>query len=191
MRLSAYIWVLLRVALSFSLFAAAGAVCAFAYLAVCPQDGGGEAAVRQPSYSDVLADFLAGSSAEISLSAEELSDAVYGLIIVEARAKSENKNSFALPTPPRFSVESRGLRAQFPIFANAVFVSFRTFLTLEAQFDGGEMRIVRAHIGQAKIPAFAAERIARNLRSAYGLPESGFGKIKNISLNGDTVVLKK
>lgn len=191
MRLSAYIWALLRVALSFSLFAAAGAVCAFAYLAVCPQDDGGEAAVRQPSPTDALADFLAGSSAEISLSAEELSDAVYGLIIAEARAKSENKNSFALPTPPRFSVESRRIRAQFPIFANAVFVSFRTFLTLEAQFDGGEMCIARAHIGQAKIPAFAAERIARNLRSAYGLPESGFGKIKNISLNGDTVVLKK
>lgn len=64
-------------------------------------------------------------------------------------------------------------------------------MKFDIAFDGSTPKLVGARLGEARIPLFAARKIADNMKSLYGVDEIGLEKIKEIKLENSTISIKK
>ena len=183
-RLTALFFAVLHAGLSYAIFAIFGALCAFCALAF---EFGNIS--RNPGYSDALSDFLSDDSAsEISLSDEELTEGFLGLLIDLEQKKNPRKTALAIPNPPTFylseGVLTAGVRVSLAKSAGAE-------MKFDIAFDGSAPKLVGARLGKARIPLFAARKIADNMKSLYRVDEIGLENIKEIKLENSTINIKK
>ena len=183
-RLTALFFVVLRAGVSYAIFALFGAVCAFCALAFEFDNPH-----RKPAYSDALSNFLSDDSAsEISLSEKELTEGFLGLLIDLEQKKNPRKTALSIPNPPTFHLSewvlTAGVRASLAKSAGAE-------MKFDIAFDGSTPKLVGARLGEARIPLFAARKIADNMKSLYGVDEIGLEKIKEIKLENSTISIKK
>lgn len=183
-RLTALFFAVLRAGASYAIFALFGAVCAFCALAFEFDNPH-----RKPAYSDALSNFLSDDSAsEISLSEKELTEGFLGLLIDLEQKKNPRKTALAIPNPPTFhlseGVLTAGVRVSLAKSAGAE-------MKFDIAFDGSTPKLVGARLGEARIPLFAARKIADNMKSLYGVDEIGLEKIKEIKLENSTISIKK
>ena len=144
---------------------------------------------RKPACSDALSNFLSDDSAsEISLSEKELAEGFLGLLIDLEQKKNPRKTALSIPNPPTFhlseGVLTAGVRVSLAKSAGAE-------MKFDIAFDGSTPKLVGARLGEARIPLFAARKIADNMKSLYGVDEIGLEKIKEIKLENSTISIKK
>ena len=183
-RLTALFFAVLRAGLSYAIFAIFGALCAFCALAFEYF-----ILVMNQCFSDALSDFLSDDSAsEISLSDNGFLVRFLGLLIDLEQKKNPLKTALAIPNPPTFylseGVLTAGVRVSLAKSAGAE-------MKFDIAFDGSAPKLVGARLGKARIPLFAARKIADNMKSLYRVDEIGLENIKEIKLENCSINIKK
>lgn len=178
-------------AATFALYAGFGALAAFGVLAL--SDGGFRAA---PAASQKLADFVASGEKSARFSAAELEGGLAYIIESAARETSRGlKRQISYPAAPSADFSDGKIVLGVPFAASFAGRVFAVRARIELTFDGCA-RVASASVGNAKLPHFAACRLADALLEMYKPLKpidayfSAFEKM-SARVDGGTAVLEK
>ena len=172
-------------ALTYSLFAAFGAMCAFLYLA--------SSYVPHAEYSadasGKLANFLsAPDGASESFSCGELDGGAFWII---RRSGKRDGNATVMPIFTRFFFKEGCLEVSVPIAVN---VASRQWDTRARFLFNEDCSLKAAYIGRAIVPDFARAAFCGEILKYYKGAKKyieAAEKIRGVKIKGDTVVLTK
>ena len=179
----------LGAALSAALFGLFGAIAAFGVLAF---SGGAPEPPR--ASSPELSEFLLSAEKSRGFGIKTFEEGVYFMLLENARG-GKTGESRAVPTPPSFGVKSGALEVGIP-FTAEIFSSrakLGAHVSLSRGADG-KICALAARIGDARLPKFAAEILAKKLLAMYEpLNSPAFDALKKakISVAGNKVLVEK
>jgi len=151
----------LGAALSASLFALFGAIAAFGVLAFS-----GKAPEAPQASSPELSEFLLSSEKSREFNLKAFEEGVFFMLLDCARGQKNGAR--AVPTPPSFRIKKGALEIGIPFSATAFSSSAKlgAYVSLSRGADG-KICAASARIGDARLPKFAAEILAKKLLSMY------------------------
>ncbi len=178
----------LGISLSAALFGLFGAIVAFGILAF---SGGAPEPPR--ASSPELSEFLLSSEKSRGFDLKTFEEGVFFMLLDNARRR-KNGESRAVPTPPSFGIKNGALEVGIPFTAEIFPSRAKLGARVSLSASGGEIRAVSARIGDARLPKFAAEILARKLLEMYEpLNSPAFDALKKakISVAGNKVAVEK
>lgn len=152
----------LGISLSAALFGLFGAIVAFGILAFS-----GVAPEPPRASSPELSEFLLSSEKSRGFDLKTFEEGVFFMLLDNARRR-KNGESRAVPTPPSFRIKKGALEIGIPFSATAFSSSAKlgAYVSLSRGADG-KICAASARIGDARLPKFAAEILAKKLLSMY------------------------
>ena len=156
-------WGLCSFLLNVALFMTFGALMAFFVLALS-----GDVPPMVKSTSPLLAEFLDSSEKSKEFSIDELNEGAFNLILDCAKKQSlAEQNSVSAPISPVFSTSWRNLRACIPFSARVFSKNIKLGAFVGLSFDGDDVDVKYVYIGDARLPDFIAEDVAKSLLGFY------------------------
>lgn len=156
-------WGFCSVLLNVVLFMTFGAILAFLILAF-------SADVPQTvaSTSPSLGDFLNSNEKSKEFTLTELNEGVFNVILDCAREQSRSeRHAVSAPVPPTLLVKEKNLQLCVPFSANIFSANVKLGAFVALSFEGDEINVKQVRIGNARIPAFIADDVAKSLFAFY------------------------